>query len=128
MPAVNPKKLKRLMTLELLLPFALKRKLSAAQLEDLAERAMVDKRFDLSAYSDEFAGYMNADQATDWATEFERVGTAPHLFATEGDDLSKPEEMFGDVPLSEVEEMSAEARLRLANKVADQKRRNDQKH
>ena len=40
MPAVDPVKLKRLLTLEVLLPFALDRKLSATQLEDLAQRAM----------------------------------------------------------------------------------------
>ena len=57
MPAVSPTKLKRLLTMEMLLPFALKRRLSAAQLEDLVHRAAADKRFDLSAYNDEFAGY-----------------------------------------------------------------------
>ena len=123
MPAVNPNKLKRLMTMELLLPFALKRRLSAAQLEDLVHRAAADKRFDLSVYSDEFAGYMNSDEASDWATELERTGKAAYLFSVDGT-ASRPEQMFGSVPLSEVEEMSPEARLRLANEVADEERRN----
>ena len=123
MPAVNPNKLKRLMTMELLLPFALKRKLSAAQLEDLVHRATADKRFDLSAYNDEFAGYMSADEASDWAAELERTGKAAHLFDTEPT-ASRSDQMFGNLPLSEVEEMSAEARLRLANEVADEERRN----
>ena len=55
MPAVNPKKLKRLLVAELLLPFAMKRRLTSGQLEDLVHRAMADKRFDLSASSDDFA-------------------------------------------------------------------------
>ena len=122
MPAVNPNKLKRLMTMELLLPFALKRRLSAAQLEDLVHRAAADKRFDLSAYNDEFAGYMSADEASDWASEVERTGKAPHLFDVEGT-ASRPEQTFGNIPLSEVEEISAEERLRLANEVADEERR-----
>ena len=122
MPAVSPTKLKRLLTMEMLLPFALKRRLSAAQLEDLVHRAAADKRFDLSAYNDEFAGYMSADEASDWDSEVERTGKAPHLFDAEA--ASRPEQMFGDVPLSEVEEMSPEARLQLANEVADEERRN----
>ena len=123
MPAVNPNKLKRLMTMELLLPFALKHKLSSSQLEDLVHRAAADKRFDLSAYSDEFAGFMDQDQASDWAAELERTGKAAHLFNAEGT-ASRSAQMFGNLPLSEVEEMSAEARLRLANEVADEERRN----
>ena len=122
MPAVNPNKLKRLLTMEMLLPFATKRKLSAGQLEDLVHRAAADKRFDLSAYNDDFAGYMSPDEASDWASELERTGKAPYLFDAEGS-ASRPEQMFGNVPLSEVAEMSAEARLRLANEVADEERR-----
>ena len=57
MPAVSPKKLKRLMITELLVSFAMKRRLSAAQLADLVERGMTDTRFDLSATSDDFADY-----------------------------------------------------------------------
>ncbi len=128
MPVVDPKKLKRLMVTEMLVPFAMKRRLSGGQLADLAERAMRDKRFDLSASSDDFAALMNEDEATDWAIEFERAGTAPHLFNTQSHDTSNSEEMFGDVPMSQVEEMSAEARLRLANEVEAEQRHAKKKH
>ena len=128
MPAVDPIKLKRLMTLEMLLPFALKRRLSAGQLGDLVRRAMDDRRFDLSAHIDEFIGYMNPDEASVWATEFEQGGTAPHIFSTPGGHASESEDMFGDLPMSEVTALSCEARLRLANEVADEKRRNDKRN
>jgi len=96
MPAVNPKKLKRLLVAELLTPFAMKRQLTSGQLEDLVHRAMQDKRFDLSASSDDFVHYMNVEQATDWATEFERGGSAPHIFSNadqgDADDDDNPAE------------------------------------
>ena len=115
------------MTLELLLPFALNRKLSAAQLEDLVHRAVKDPRFDLSAVTDEFAGFMNREQATDWAIELERTGSAAHVFSQQGAATST-EEAFGGIPMSKIKEMSAEERLRLANKVDDEKRRDGKKH
>jgi hypothetical protein len=125
MPAVNPAKLKRLMATELLLRFALKRGLTAAQLEDLVNRAAADPRFDLSAYSDEFAGYMNVEQATDWAMDLEATGDAPHVFADQ--QAAQPEKMIGGVPASEFAKMKPEQRLALANKVADEERRNANK-
>jgi hypothetical protein len=127
MPAVNPAKLKRLMAIELLSQFALTRRLSAAQLEDLVNRATADPRFDLSAYSDEFAGYMNAEQATDWAMELERAGDAPHIFAVEGRQAAQPEKMIAGVPASKFAKMTPEQRLALANKAADEERRNANK-
>ena len=122
MPAVDPQKLKRLMTQEALLPFALKRNLSGAQLDDLVKRAMKEARFDLSAVSDDFAGHMDADEAADWATEFERAGTAPHLFTSEAADKVGAEEMYGGVKMSDFLKLSPERRLAIANKVADEKR------
>lgn len=57
MSAVDPKVLKKLKIKDLLVPFAMDRRLSSAQLGDLVARAMEDKRFDLSVSSDEFADY-----------------------------------------------------------------------
>ena len=128
MPAVCPKKLKRLLVNEMLTPFALKRRLSGGQLADLTERAMRDKRFDLSASSDEFAGLMTESEAEDWAIEFERGGSAPHLFSGDADDESTTEEMYGGVKKSDFLEMPPEQRLAIANRVADQERRNAKKH
>ena len=128
MPAVNPKKLQRLMIAELLVPFAMKRRLSGAQLADLVQRAVADKRFDLSASSDEFAGLMTESEAEDWAIEFERGGSAPHLFSGDADDESTTEEMYGGVKKSEFLKMAPEQRLAIANRVADQERRNAKKH
>lgn len=127
MPAVCPKKLKRLLVNEMLTPFALKRRLSGGQLADLTERAMRDKRFDLSASSDEFAGLMDEDQAADWAVEFERGGSAPHLFSGDADEESN-EEMYGGVKKSDFLKMAPEQRLAIANRVADEGRRNAKKH
>jgi hypothetical protein len=110
MPAVDPKKLKRLMTLELLLPFALKRKLSGGQLGDLVRRAMLDRRFDLSAHCDEFAGYMDASEASDWAAEFERSGVAPHVFDV-------PERAEEASTKSALPILSPEQRLAIANRI-----------
>jgi len=117
MPAVNPKKLKRLLVAELLLPFALKRRLSSGQLEDLVHRAMADTRFDLSASSDSFAHYMNVEQATDWASEFERAGSAPHIFSDAGQGGSAAEDTYGGMKKSDFEKLPAETRLRIINKV-----------
>ena len=119
MPAVDPKKLKRLMVTELLVPFAMERRLSGGQLADIVARATRDKRFDLSASSDEFAGFMNEDEAKDWVTEFERAGTAPHLFAGEA---QEPEGMVDGLKQSEFLKLPPEQRLAIANKIADEKR------
>jgi hypothetical protein len=127
MPAVNPAKLKRLLIKELFLEFALRRRLAAAQLEDLVNRATADPRFDLSAYSDEFAGYMNVEQATDWAMELERAGDAPHIFAVDGQQAAQPEKIIAGVPASKFVEMPPEKRLALVNKAADEERRNANK-
>src|SRR5438876_701521 len=110
------------MAMEVLTPFALKRRLSAGQLADLVERATLNRRFDLSAVCDEFASVMNEDEAADWAAEFERSGQAPHLFTTVDADEPNAEEMFGGVKKSELERLSPEALLHLANKVADEQR------
>jgi hypothetical protein len=117
MPAVNPKKLKRLLVAELLTPFAMKRRLSSGQLEDLVYRAMQDKRFDLSASSDDFAHYMNVEQATDWATELQQGGTAPHIFSNADQANARTEEMYGGMKKSDFEKLPAETRLRIINKV-----------
>ena len=117
MPAIDPKKLKRLLISTLLVPFAMKRRLSPAQLADLVERAMSDKRFDLSASSDEFANYyLDEAEASDWAEEFERSKTAPHIFPIEGQE-QKPEEMYGGVKMSDFLKMPAEQRLATANRL-----------
>jgi hypothetical protein len=117
MPAVDPKKLKRLMVTELLIPFAIQRQLSGGQLADLVRRAMSDKHFDLSAVLDEFASYMDEDQASDWAFELERSGQAPHLFLSVEDDPSKAEQMYGGVKKDDFNKMSPEQRLAIANAV-----------
>jgi hypothetical protein len=116
MPAVDPKKLKRLMITDVLAPYAMRRGLSRGQLDDLVQRAMEDKRFDLCASSDEFADhFMDEAQATDWAQEFERSNKAPHIFPTS--QAAKSEENFGGYPISELEKMKPEQRLAIANKV-----------
>ncbi|MBC7988876.1 MAG: hypothetical protein H7Y19_04765, partial [Luteimonas sp.] len=52
----------------LLVPFAMKRGLSPAQLNDLVERAMADSRFDLNAANDEFATFtVDENDARFWA-------------------------------------------------------------
>lgn len=117
MPAVNPKKLKKLMVSDLLVPFAMKRRLTSGQLEDLVNRAMQDKRFDLSASSDDFAHYMNVEQATDWATEFEQAGSAPHIFFDTSQNSAVSEETYAGMKKSDFDKLPAETRLRLINKV-----------
>ena len=82
MPAVDPKVLKRLKIKDLLAPFAMSRGLSSAQLSDLVARATEDKRFDLSASSDEFADY-HLDEAREpgprnWSNP-ERLATSSAL-------------------------------------------------
>ena len=119
MPAVDPEKLKRLMVTELLVPFAMERRLSGGQLADIVARATRDKRFDLSASSDDFAGYMDEAEATDWAVEFERAGTAPHLFTGEA---QEPEAMVDGLKQSDFLKLPPEQRLAIANKIADGKR------
>ena len=78
---------------------------------------MSDKRFDLSASSDEFANYyLDEAEAADWAAEFERSKIAPHLFPIEGQE-QKPEEMYGGVKMSDFLKMPAEQRLATANRL-----------
>ena len=114
MPAVNPKKLQRLMITELLVPFAMKRRLAGAQLADLVQRAVADKRFNLSASSDEFSALMNEDEAEDWAIEFERSNTAPHLFSANEQRL---EEMYGNLRKSDFDQLPPEQRLAIVNQI-----------
>jgi len=120
MPSVNPATLKRLLIMEALLPFALKRRLSAAQLGDLVHRATSDRRFDVSATSNTFAGLMNEAEASDWAFEFERAGTAPHIFSSS--EAGQVEMIFG-MPKTEFEKQRPEVRLQLANQHAHEQRR-----
>src|SRR5690349_3118249 len=47
------------------------------------------------ASSDSFAHYMNVEQATDWASEFERAGSAPHIFSDAGQGGSAAEDTYG---------------------------------
>ena len=118
MPAVDPKKLKRLMVNELLVPYAVKRRLSGAQLADLVQRGMSDARFDLSATSDEFADYhLNEAEAAEWADELDRSGKAPHLFTPDPRLQPKPEEKYGGYTAEQFEAMSGEQQLAVANRV-----------
>ena len=80
--AIDAIKLKRLKISALLVPYAMKRGLSAAQLNDLVERAMADSRFDLNAANDEFANFLvDENDARFWAEDLETAGTAQHLFS-----------------------------------------------
>ena len=125
MPAVDPQKLKRLMILELLAPFAMKRGLCNAQLGDLVFRAMQDKRFDLSASSDTFVNFLlDEAEATNWAEELERSRKAPHLFTMDAVDAVKPEETFGGYTAAELDRMSPQDRLVIANRVEYQRAKN----
>jgi hypothetical protein len=121
MPAVDPKKLKRLLITELLTPFAMRRRLSAGQLGDLVERAMRDTRFDLSAASDDFAGFMNEREAADWAQELERSNKATHLFTAQETEQSADQKRFGGYTEEELEQMSPQQVLRIANEVEFEK-------
>src|SRR5712671_4087042 len=73
MPAINPQRLKELLIKDLLTPFAMKRRLSYAQLNDLVRRALTDKVFDLSASADEFANpFLDEVETTYWLENLER--------------------------------------------------------
>ncbi len=90
---VNPQRLKELLIKDLLTPFAIKRRLSYAQLNDLVRRAMADKVFDLSASADEFANpFLDEFETTYWLENLERSGRAAHLFTTDGPDAAPPED------------------------------------
>ena len=118
MPACDPKKLKRLMISELLAPFAMRRRLSGAQLEDLVHRAMSHKLFDLSASSDTFVNFtLDEAEATNWAEEFERSNTAPHIFSTAEQNNGEPDEMYGDMRMNDFLKMPPESRLAVSNQV-----------
>jgi hypothetical protein len=116
MPAVDPKVLKKLKIKDLLVPFAMARRLSSAQLSDLVARAMEDKRFDLSVSCDEFDDLlMDEAQAKTWAEELEESGTASHLFTVEAP--TDDRKTFGGFTEEELSRMSPEQRLAVANKV-----------
>jgi hypothetical protein len=119
MPAISPNKLKRLMITELLVPSAMKRRLSAAQLADLVQRGMTDTRFDLSATSDDFADYhMDEAEAANWAEELEQSGQAPHLFSPDPRLQPQPEERYGGYTAEQFDAMSPDQQLAVANRVA----------
>jgi hypothetical protein len=115
--SVDPKELKRLKVLALLIPFALKRQLSYAQLDDLIERAISDRLFDLDAATHTFALFTDQTEATYWAEALERSGKAAHLFGTEVADAKKPEETYGGYTAAELQQLPAEKRLEVANRV-----------
>jgi len=118
MPAIDPIKLKRLKISALLVPFAMKRGLSPAQLNDLTERAMADDRFDLNAANDEFANFLvDEDDARYWAEALEGSGVAAHLFTTADKKQKSEENTFGGYTQAELAEMTCEQRLRVANQV-----------
>ena len=119
MPAIDPVKLKRLKIGALLVPFAIKRGLSPAQLTDLVERAMADSRFDLDAATDEFSNFLiDEDDARFWAEDLEKLGTASHLFTVAGKEQKKGDaKTFGGYTEAELAEMTPENRLRIANRV-----------
>lgn len=60
-PAALHEKLK---VLSLLVPFALERRLSYAQLDDLVERALTERLFDLDAATHMFTLYIDQTEAT----------------------------------------------------------------
>src|ERR1700674_3473467 len=96
MPAISPQRLKELLIKDLLTSFAMKRRLSYAQLNDLVRRALTDKVFDLSASADEFANpFLDEVETTYWLENLERSGKAAHLFTTDGPDAAPPEETYG---------------------------------
>jgi hypothetical protein len=121
MPAVDPKKLKRLLITQLMTPFAMQRRLSAGQMGDLVERAMRDPRFDLSASSDDFAGCMNEHEAAEWAKELERSNAAPHLFTSDGAEQVTDEERFGGYTREELQKMSSQRALSIINQIEFEK-------
>ena len=115
--SVDPKELKKLKVLSLLVPFALQRRLSYAQLDDLVERALTEKLFDLDAATHTFALYIDQSEATYWAEALERSGKAAHLFGTDVADAEKPEETYGGYTAAELEKLPPERRLEVANRV-----------
>jgi hypothetical protein len=118
MPAIDPMKLKRLMATNLLIPYAMKRRLSPTQLSDLVRRAIADKKFDLSATSDEFADYhLDEAEAAEWADELDRSGKAPHLFTPDPRFQPKPEEKYGGYTAEQFEAMSPQEQLSVVNRV-----------
>ena len=60
---------------------------------------------------------MNVEQATDWATEFERAGSAPHIFSNADQGGAVAEDMYGGMKRSDFDKLPAETRLRIINKV-----------
>lgn len=115
--AVDPKILKRLKIKDLLAPFAISRGLSNAQLSDLVARATEDKRFDLSAFSDEFADYyMDGVQARAWAEELEQSGRAGHLFSV-SPPPANASKTFGGFTEAELAQMPPKQRLGIAKQL-----------
>ena len=114
---VDAKELKKLKVLSVLVPFALQRRLSYAQLDDLVERALTEKLFDLDAATHTFALYIDQTEATYWAEALERSGKAAHLFGTDLVEGGKPEETFGGYTAAELQNLPAEKRLEAANRV-----------
>jgi hypothetical protein len=118
MPAINPQRLKELLIKDLLTSFAMKRRLSYAQLNDLVRRALADKVFDLSASADEFANpYLDEVEATYWASTLELSGKASHLFTTDASDAGTPEETYGGYTAEQLANMPPQDRLAIANRV-----------
>jgi hypothetical protein len=97
----------------------MKRRLSPTQLFDLARRAVTDKKFDLSATSDEFADYhLDEAEAAEWADELDRSGKAPHLFTPDPRLQPRPEEKYGGYTAEQFDAMSPDQQLAVANRVA----------
>jgi hypothetical protein len=120
MPAINPQRLKELLIKDLLTSFAMKRRLSYAQLNDLVRRAMADKVFDLSASADEFANpFLDEVETTYWLENLERSGRAAHLFTADGPDAAPPEETYGGYTAAELQKLPPEKRLALANRMEE---------
>ena len=120
MPAISPQRLKELLIKDLLTSFAMKHRLSYAQLNDLVRRAMADKVFDLSASADEFANpFLDEVETTYWLENLERSGKAAHLFATDGPDAVTPEETYGGYTAAELQKLPPEKRLALANRMEE---------
>jgi len=96
----------------------MKRRLSSGQLDDLLQRALADKLFDLSASSDEFAhSFLDEVEATYWAENLERSGKALHLFTTDAVDTTKPQETYGGYTTAQLEKLPPQDRLVIANRV-----------
>jgi hypothetical protein len=115
--SVDPKELKKLKVLKLLVSFALQRRLSYAQLNDLVERALTEKLFDLDAATHEFALFTDQTEATYWAEALERSGKAAHLFGTDVSGTDKPQETFGGYSVADFQQLPAEKRLEIINRV-----------